>query len=63
MIILQLKMMKALLDGKPKDALKFSTELNKYLSTKVDQLPKPKPTPKPTPKDGDFLKEMQGIDR
>jgi hypothetical protein len=51
MIILQLKMMKALLDGKPKDALKFSTELNKYLSTKVDQLPKPKPTPK----DGDFL--------
>ena len=61
MIILQLKMMKALLDGKPKDALKFSTELNKYLSTKVEQLPKPKP--KPTPKDDDFLKEMQGIDR
>ena len=51
-IILQLKMMKALLEGKPKEALKYSAELNKYLSNaKIEIVPsKPKPTPKPTPK-------------
>lgn len=32
-LILQLKMMKSLLDGNPKDAIKWSNELNKYLST------------------------------
>jgi hypothetical protein len=31
-LILQLKMMKSLLDGNPKDAIKWSNELNKYLS-------------------------------
>jgi hypothetical protein len=51
-IILQLKMMKALLDGKPKEALKYSAELNKYLNNaKIEIIPsKPKPTLKPAPK-------------
>lgn len=49
-IILQLKMMKALLDGKPKEALKYSEELNKYLgTTRIEILPK-KPVPSNTPK-------------
>ena len=46
-IILQLKMMKALLDGKPKEALKYSAELNKYLIEIVPSKPTPKPIPKP----------------
>lgn len=65
-IIIQLKMMKALLDGRPKEALKLSEELNKYLSSTNPKIEivKPKPKPKPSPKDdGDFLKEVQGIDR
>ena len=50
-VILQLKMMKALLDGRPKDALKLSEELNKYLNSTSPKIkivpPKPK-SKKPT---------------
>ena len=51
-VILQLKMMKALLDGRPKDALKLSEEMNKYLSSTNPKIEivKPKPKPKPSPK-------------
>jgi hypothetical protein len=43
-IILQLKMMQALLDGKPKAALQISKELDKYIQTAREPL-KIKPTP------------------
>lgn len=45
-IILQLKMMKALLDGKPKVAMQYSKELDKYILATKEPLKIIKPTPK-----------------
>jgi len=41
-VVLQLKMMKAFLDGRPKEAEKYSDELDKYIKTKKMKDKKPK---------------------
>lgn len=65
-IVLQLKMMKAFLDGRPKDAMKYSEQLDTHLKTKKiqdlkkkskkskdDDIPMPRPLPKESKKTDD----------
>jgi hypothetical protein len=54
-VILQIKMMKALLDENPDLAQKYSKELDKYI--------KAKKIPIKIEKEDDFLEEARGIDR